>query len=322
MIYRTFGKTGWRVSVVGLGTWNLGNQWGELSDQEATDILLTAIDNGMNLLDTAESYGIPNGMSELRIGKTLTPSMRDKLIIVSKIGNWGSRTGAPVPKTGVDAIRLCGHACLGRMQTDRIDVMLCHEGSIEDPSVYIEGFDTLCEEGFVRTYGISTNSLSVLKNFYELSNGVCAVVEVDYSLINRKPEAGFLDYCTEKNLGILVRGPLAKGVLSGKYNRESVFADTVRDDWNPGQLRSRRIRRHAGQSGDDQTNHWRRLKTRGNRSPVYHLSQIQPRRHPGRDKSRTSHRQCAGRCRFTGRRPVSEIGGIWEETSNANTGSF
>ena len=159
MIYRTFGKTGWRVSVVGLGTWNLGNQWGELSDQEATDILLTAIDNGMNLLDTAESYGIPNGLSELRIGKTLTPSMRDKLIIVSKIGNWGSRTGAPVPKTGVDAIRLCGHACLGRMQTDRIDVMLCHEGSIEDPSVYIEGFDTLCEEGFVRTYGISTNSL-------------------------------------------------------------------------------------------------------------------------------------------------------------------
>ena len=89
MIYRTFGKTGWRVSVVGLGTWNLGNQWGELSDQEATDILLTAIDKGMNLLDTAESYGIPNGMSELRIGKTLTPSMRDKLIVVSKIGNWG-----------------------------------------------------------------------------------------------------------------------------------------------------------------------------------------------------------------------------------------
>lgn len=123
MIYRTFGKTGWRVSVVGLGTWNLGNQWGELSDQEATDIILAAIDNGMNLLDAAESYGIPNGMSELRIGKTLTPSMRDKLII----------------------------------------------------------------------------------------------------------------YCTEKNLGILVRGPLAKGVLSGKYNRESVFGDTVRDDWNPGQ---------------------------------------------------------------------------------------
>ena len=234
MIYRTFGKTGWDVSVVGLGTWNLGNQWGQMSDNQAADILLAAIDNGMNLLDTAESYGIPNGTSELRIGKTITPSMRDKLIIVSKVGNWGKRTGVSVPKTGADSIRLCGHACLGRMKTDRIDVLLCHEGNIEDPTVYVEGFDALREEGFVREYGISTNSGDVLKKFYEMSNGECAVVEVDYSLINRKPEDGFLDYCIEKNLGILVRGPLAKGILSGKYNRECVFTDTVREDWNVG----------------------------------------------------------------------------------------
>ena len=290
MIYRTFGKTGWRVSVVGLGTWNLGNQWGELNDREATDIILAAIDNGMNLLDTAESYGIPNGMSELRIGKTLTSSMRDKLIIVSKIGNWGSRTGASVPKTGADAIRLCGHACLGRMQTDRIDVMLCHEGSIEDPTVYIEGFDTLCQEGFVRTYGISTNSLDVLKNFYELSNGVCAVVEVDYSLINRKPEAGFLDYCTEKNLGILVRGPIGQRRLIRQIQpRKRIWRHRARR-LEPGTIRSRRIRRNAGQAGDNQRGHWRRLKTRGNRTPICHLAQIQSRRHPGRDKGRTSNR--------------------------------
>ena len=234
MIYRTFGKTGWDVSIVGLGTWNLGNQWGEMSDQEAADILIAAIDQGMNLIDTAESYGIPNGMSELRIGKTITSAMRDKLIVVSKIGNWGSRTNGKVPKTSADSIRVCGHACLGRMQTDRIDVMLCHEGNIKDPTVYIEGFDALRKEGFVREYGISTNSLEVLKNFYEMSDGICAVVELDYSLLNRTPEEGLLDYCIEKNLGILVRGPLAKGVLAGKYNRDTVFTDTVREDWNAG----------------------------------------------------------------------------------------
>jgi len=234
MIYRTFGKTGWDVSAVGLGTWNLGNQWGPVSDQTAADILLAAIDNGINLLDAAESYGIPNGTSELRIGQTITPSRRDQLIIVSKVGNWGKRTGAGVPKTGVDAIRLCGHACLGRMKTDRIDVLLCHEGNIEDPTVYVEGFEALREEGFVREYGISTNSLDVLRTFYQMSNGACAVVEVDYSLINREPENEFLDYCSQKNLGILVRGPLAKGVLSGKYGSDSVFTDTVREDWNEG----------------------------------------------------------------------------------------
>ena len=120
MINRRFGKTGWDVSVVGLGTWNLGNQWGEMSDATASDILLASIDQGMNLLDTAESYGIPNGMSEMRIGKTITSAMRDNLIVVSKVGNWGSRTNGRVPKTSADSIRVCGHACLGRMRTDRL----------------------------------------------------------------------------------------------------------------------------------------------------------------------------------------------------------
>lgn len=235
MINRRFGKTGWDVSVVGLGTWNLGNQWGEMSDAEASDILLASIDQGMNLLDTAESYGIPNGMSEMRIGKTITPAMRDALIVVSKVGNWGKRTNGSVPKTSADSIRVCGHACLGRMRTDRIDVLLCHEGDIKDPAVYVAGFDALVAEGSVRHYGISTNSLDVLRTFYDMSNGVCAVVEVDYSLLNRKPEDGFLDYCLEKDLGILVRGPLAKGVLSGRYDADSVFTDTVRKGWNKGE---------------------------------------------------------------------------------------
>ncbi|MFT5367675.1 MAG: myo-inositol catabolism protein IolS [Candidatus Latescibacterota bacterium] len=235
MIHRRFGKTGWDVSVVGLGTWNLGNQWGDMSDAQASDILLASIDQGMNLLDTAESYGIPNGMSEMRIGKTITSSMRDKLYVVSKVGNWGKRTNGSVPKTSADSIRVCGHACLGRMRTDRIDVLLCHEGNIKDPTVYVEGFEELVAEGCVRAYGISTNSLDVLITFYDISKGACAVVEVDYSLLNRKPEDGFLDYCLEKDLGILVRGPLAKGVLSGKFDRDSVFTDTVRNDWNVGE---------------------------------------------------------------------------------------
>jgi aryl-alcohol dehydrogenase-like predicted oxidoreductase len=232
MIHRPFGRTGWQVSVVGLGTWNLGNQWGEMSDADARDIILAAIDNGMNLLDTAESYGIPNGASELRIGKTLTPAARDRLFIVSKIGNWGKRTDAALPKTGADVIRACGHGCAGRLRTDRIDVMLCHEANIADPTVYVEGFEALRAEGFIRHYGISTNSLDVLRTFHDMSDGACAVVELDYSLLNREPEDGLLEYCAEKDLGILVRGPLAKGVLSGRYDADSVFPDSVRARWN------------------------------------------------------------------------------------------
>ncbi len=178
MLYREFGGTGWEVSAIGLGTWNIGNQWGEMEDSTAHDIVRTAFDHGMNLFDVAESYGIPNGLSEIRLGRALK-GIRDQVHIVSKVGNWGKRTGQGVPKTTVDMIRGCGHACLGRLRTDWIDVLLCHEGDIQDPSVYIAGFETLQMEGFIREYGISTNDLQVLKNFHATSDGKCAVVEVD-----------------------------------------------------------------------------------------------------------------------------------------------
>lgn len=234
MIYREFGKTGWNLSAIGLGTWNLGNQWGEMDDATAESIIRAAFDGGMNLFDVAESYGIPNGLSEQRLGKAVK-GIRDTLYIVSKIGHWGKRTGQGVPKTTADMIRLCGHACAGRLRTDWIDAVLCHEANIDDPSVYVEGFELLKQEGFIREYGISTNSLEVLKTFYETSHGACAMVEVDYSLLNREPEAEFLPYCQEKQLGVLIRGPLAKGVLSGRYGADTVFTDSVREKWNAGE---------------------------------------------------------------------------------------
>lgn len=235
MNYRPFGRTGWEASAVGLGTWNIGNQWGELTDQESDAIIRTAIESGMNLIDTAESYGIPNGTSELRIGRVLHEFDRDKLYIVSKIGNWGKRTGQGVPKTTPDMIRLCGHAIAGRMKTDYVDTVLCHEGGIQDPSIYVEGFEKLVEEGFIRNYGISTDSLEVLKRFQEQSVGRCAVVELEYSLLNRGAEDGLIDYCQEQGMGILVRGPLNKGILSGRYRLDTVFTDSVRNKWNRGE---------------------------------------------------------------------------------------
>lgn len=229
MIYKTFGKTGWSVSAVGLGTWNIGNQWGEIDDTTAWSTVRAAFDNGVNLFDTAESYGIPNGLSEERLGTALA-GIRHRVYIVSKIGNWGKRTGGGVPKTSVDMIRLCGHAILHRLKTDWVDVVLCHEGNIEDPSVYLEGFEALQQEGRIRAYGISTNSLDVLKRFNV--NGTCSVVQVDYSLLNRAPEDEFLPYCREQNIGVMVRGPLAKGLLSGRYSSETVFSDSVRSQWH------------------------------------------------------------------------------------------
>jgi aryl-alcohol dehydrogenase-like predicted oxidoreductase len=231
-LYRKFGKTGWKVSAIGMGTWNIGNQWGELNDVTAWATVRSAFEHGMNLFDTAESYGIPNGLSEERLGTALS-GIRHRVYVVSKIGHWGKRTGQGVPKTSVDMIRLCLHASLGRLSMDWLDVVLCHEGDIDDPSVYLEAFEVLKQRGRIRAYGISTNDLEVLRRFN--ANGTCSVVEVNYSLLNRVPESDLLPYCQANGIAVLVRGPLRKGLLAGKYTRGSVFSDTVRARWNEGQ---------------------------------------------------------------------------------------
>ncbi|NJR38130.1 MAG: aldo/keto reductase [Leptolyngbyaceae cyanobacterium CSU_1_4] len=238
MLYHQLGTTGLNVSAIGMGTWNIGNQWGIIEEDVALATVRSAIDNGINLFDTAESYGIPTGLSEERLGKALV-GMRDRVHLVSKIGRWGRRTGQMVPMTTVDMVRLCVHASLHRLRTDYVDVMLCHEGKIEDPSVYLEGFESLKAQGLIRTYGISTDKLKVLKRFNV--NNTCRVVEADYSLLNRKAEPEFLPYCMEHGIAVLARGPLNKGLLSGKYSTDSVFTDTVRSEWYIDETRSSKL---------------------------------------------------------------------------------
>jgi myo-inositol catabolism protein IolS len=234
MLYRRFGKTGWDVSAIGMGTWNIGNQWGALDDVTAWATVRAAFESGINLFDTAESYGVPNGLSEERLGAALA-GIRHQVYVVSKIGHWGARTGQGVPKTTADMIRLCCHASLGRLGTDWLDVVLCHEADIQDPSVYLEGFEILKQRGRIRAYGISTNDLQVLERFN--ADGTCDVVEIDYSLIHREPEDALLPYCEAHDIAVLVRGPLRRGLLAGKYGAGTVFTDDVRSPWNVGQPR-------------------------------------------------------------------------------------
>jgi aryl-alcohol dehydrogenase-like predicted oxidoreductase len=229
MLFRDFGKTGWQVSLVGMGTWNIGNQWGEIDDATAWATVRSAFEHGVTLFDTAESYGTLNGLSEERLGVALA-GVRHQVYLVSKIGHWGKRTGQGVPKTTVDMIRLCAHASLHRLRTDWLDVVLCHEHNIEDPDIYLDAFEVLKQRGRIRVYGISTNNLDVLKRFNV--NNTCSVVQLNYSLLNRTPEADILPYCAEHGIAVMVRGPLARGLLSGNYSADTVFTDQVRASWH------------------------------------------------------------------------------------------
>ena len=231
MLHRTFGKTGIDISTVGFGSWNIGGQWGDIDETTAFSTIRAAYEHGVTLFDTAENYGIPGGTSEERLGLGLQ-GIRHNVTVVSKTGNWGRRISRTIPREWPDTIRVCVHASLHRLKTEWIDVMLCHEGEIEDPSVYIEGFEILKKEGRIRHYGISTNNIKVLKRFNEM--GDCSVVQVDYSLLNRAAEAEFLPYCQANNIGVMIRGPLAKGLLAGKYGKSTVFEDSIRAGWHDG----------------------------------------------------------------------------------------
>lgn len=240
MLYRNFGNTGLQVSSIGMGTWNIGNQWGEIDEETALATVRSAFDHGVNLFDAAESYGIPCGLAEERLGKALE-GIRDRIHIMTKVGRWGRRTGQTVPMTTVDMVRLCVQACLYRLRTDYIDVMLCHEGKIEDPSVYLEAFELLKQQGYIGAYGISTDKLKVLERFN--ANNTCSVAELDYSLLNRKAESKILPYCQEHGIAVVVRGPLGKGLLSGKYSADTVFTDTVRSEWHIDDTRREKLAR-------------------------------------------------------------------------------
>ncbi len=231
MKYRKFGKLNWDVSVLGLGTWNTSSGcWGAVDERVAHETVLKAFDGGVNLFDTAEGYGYPNGLSEERLGAALL-GKRDSVYIVSKVGSYGTYKGFPPQTNNPLAIRNLAHASLHRLKMDYHDVLLCHQQNPEHPEAYLEAFELLKQEGRLRLSGVSTDSLDVIKAFN--CDGQCDVVEIAYSVLNREKELELIPYCREQGIAILVRGALEKGLLSGKYDQNTVFGD-IRAGWNKG----------------------------------------------------------------------------------------
>lgn len=248
------------LSAIGLGCWNFGAQWDKVSEEDAISIIRYAIDHGVNFVDVAESYGFPDGQCEMILGKALKDGYREKVTLISKVGWYGRRTADHFSAVDTrftklakkvfnklyhfkdvdfnhrtpELLRLCGHACCGRLQTDYIDLLLCHDGNAKDMESFIEAFRTLKAEGFIKHYGISTDSLDSLKKFYKLSNGECAACECDFSLLNKSAEKGMFQFCKEHNIAIFTRGTLGRGLLSGKYNLDTHFKESSREEWNKG----------------------------------------------------------------------------------------
>jgi aryl-alcohol dehydrogenase-like predicted oxidoreductase len=242
MEYRRFGKTGWEVSAIGFGAWGIGGQWGSVEERTAVEAIHAAVDAGVNLFDTADAYGEPPGVSEEFIGKALA-GVREDVRIATKVGNFARRHGHGLSFETPLHVTLCCDASLHRMRTDYIDLYQCHLGGCTEPDVFLEAFEDLTDQGKIRAWGVSTNNLDVVRAFNR--DGACSVVQLNYSFLNRDAEGGLLDYCRENEIGTLIRGPLRKGIATGKFTPETTFTDSVRSKWNDGPQREQFLREVA-----------------------------------------------------------------------------
>lgn len=227
---RPLGKSGIDVTIIGLGLWAVrGDQWGQVDDRSTLDTIDAALDAGITFYDTADVYG--NGHSEELLGQAMQ-GRRDRFIVASKIG-WRGFDDAR-RTTAYDTVEklIAGvESSLRRLQTDYLDVIQSHI-NFRDPTmeVFLEGFQRLQREGKVRAYGVSTSDFEYLQAFN--ADGGCATLQIDYSILNRTPESEIFPYCQTHRIGVIVRGPLAMGLLTGKFSAETVFEDgDFRRNW-------------------------------------------------------------------------------------------
>lgn len=228
---RTLGKSGIAVTEIGMGLWAAGgDQWGATDDQDIFNAIDFALDSGVTFFDTADVYGA--GHSEELLGQAMQ-GRRDRFIVATKIG-WRDFDG-DAGKTAYDTVAklIAGvESNLRRLQTDYIDVMQSHI-NFRDPTmeIFLEGFQKLQQAGKVRAFGVSTSDFDYLQAFNVGDD--CATLQVDYSILNRTPEADILPYCQAHNIGVIVRGALAMGILTGKYTAESRFPEgDFRRNWH------------------------------------------------------------------------------------------
>ena len=238
MKYRRLGKTDIRVSVIGIGTWQFGGEWGKIFEQaEVNAMLEKAAELGINLIDTAECYG--DHLSEKLIGQTIK-GQREKWIVATKFGHRFKpnfeRDNLFEPAQVQEQLE----ESLRSLKTDYIDLYQFHSGNDEmfDVLGLWEMLQKLVKAGKVRHLGISISrkqgSMYQVKTASEVG---AEAIQVVYNRIERKPEEQIFDSCIRQNLGVLARVPLASGFLSGKYSKDATFAGgDVRSSWQDDEM--------------------------------------------------------------------------------------
>jgi aryl-alcohol dehydrogenase-like predicted oxidoreductase len=239
MKYRLLGKTKLRVSVIGLGTWQFGGEWGHRYTQSEVDAILDQAEAcGINLIDTAECYG--DHLSESLIGDYLSRRNRHDWIIATKFGHefhgFMNRSWRLAP----DEVAHQLERSLAALRIENIDLYQFHSGSDEQfqqPDLW-----TMLEQqkqaGKIRHLGVSISSKAGPLQAREAPSVGAEAIQVVFNRLERRAETDFLPYARQYDLGVLARVPLASGYLSGKYAGTGPFPkDDMRSTLDEAKLR-------------------------------------------------------------------------------------
>ncbi len=227
MEHRELGRTGRQVSVVGLGTWQLGADWGEVSESDARAVLEESAAQGVTFYDTADVYG--DGRSEQIVGRFLADHPDAGFTVATKMG----RREEQLPENYNPAnFRAWIDRSRQNLGVDRVDLVQLHcppSATIDDDATY-DALDALVEDGSIAAYGVSVETVD--QALAAMKRPHLATVQIILNALRLKPLEKVLPTAIETGVGIIARVPLASGLLSGKYDESTTFAQDDHRSYN------------------------------------------------------------------------------------------
>ncbi|NUS09959.1 MAG: aldo/keto reductase [Streptomyces sp.] len=219
MEQRVLGRTGRPVSVVGLGTWQLGSDWGDVAESDAIAVLDAAVESGVTFFDTADVYG--DGRSEQLIGRYLKERPDAGIFVATKMG----RRADQLPENySLDNFRAWNDRSRANLGVDTLDLVQLHcpPTAVYTSDALYDALDTLVQEQRIAAYAVSVETCD--EALAAIARPGVASVQIIFNPFRLKPLEKVLPAAAAAGVGIIARVPLASGLLSGKYTRETVFA--------------------------------------------------------------------------------------------------
>lgn len=251
MKYRRFGKLGWQVSAIGMGTWALGSNWGPQDDSESLHAVRKAIDTGCNFIDTARAYG--DGRSERIIAEVLREQKRsERIYVATKVPPIAQPDWLPTPyqnweeKFPEKHIRAEVEKSLIALDVDCLDLVQLHTWSRawnRDPAPF-DILSALRKEGKLLGIGVSTPEIDQNAVLGLMRSGYVDAVQVIYNIFDQEAQAEIFPTAIEHDVAVIVRVALDESSLTGKLTKDSRFAEgDVRNSYFAGDRLSRTVDR-------------------------------------------------------------------------------